>query len=120
MLRLGLTLCLISLPTCAGAFTGSDLYRMCTDGARENASVCAAYIRGIHEGIGLGEGMFREGVNYCPPDDLRGEQTRLLVEKCMREKPEIMHRGAGLLVGGALYRAFGCEAPKTGTLPSRR
>jgi len=121
MLKHALTLCLISLPMDAMALTGNELYRLCTEGTRGNSAVCAAYIRGIHEGMSLGEGMAKEGVDYCPPDGLRGEQTKLIVEKYMREKPEIMHKGAGILVGSALYKAFGCESAKpVKTTPSRR
>jgi Rap1a immunity proteins len=97
----------------AVAVTGTQLYESCQGKARGAALdlSCAAYVRGLVEGLQLGRhlGMHAPKL-YCPPKDgLDPQQARLIIEKYLRDHPERLHENSSFLGMDALMGAFPCK-----------
>ena len=110
--RFGLLLAMLALPNPSLALTGSDLHRYCTKKNDSAAEVfCLGYLRGLSDGLYLGEELGARGKRMCTPDDksINLTQVRLIVEKAFKEHPELLHEPAGTLVMVALYDVFKCS-----------
>jgi hypothetical protein len=92
----------------ANAFTGTDLYNLCSEKRIEG--YCLSYVRGFMDGMTLGRAAGQRGPGiYCPPNEgMSVDQTRLIVEKYLRDHPEKLHQDAALLAAEAIIRAFPC------------
>jgi len=71
---------------------------------------CAAYVKGIADGLRLGAILGAEGHKFCwPPNGLEPKQARLIIEKYLREHPADLHYSVGEHAALALYQAFVCK-----------
>lgn len=100
------------VPNPAGALTGTDLYQSCR--AQKNSmgdAMCLAYVRGFTDGIMAGSTVGEKFPSqYCPPAaGISAIQSRLIIEKYLRDNPQELHTEAGLLVLSALLQAFPCK-----------
>lgn len=94
----------------ASALTGNELYQNCTDGTLEGKLACAAYIKGVSDGLHMGATMSKAGMTFCwPADGLEPTQARLVVERFLRDRPQHLHELAGILTATALHEAFKCK-----------
>ena len=84
----------------ASALTGAQLHGFCTNPAGSaQDQVCQAYIRGVAEGLVLGD-IYKTKLMLCV-NRLNVDDpivTRLTVEKYMRENPDELRRDAALVV----------------------
>jgi hypothetical protein len=96
-----------------GAFSADDLRTTCADKTKGAASTaCLAYIRGLMEGLALGNIMGKATPRlYCPPlKGVSAEQARFIAEKFMREHPEKLHEEAAFVITESLVGAFHCPS----------
>lgn len=104
---------LLSPAVKADFLSASDLSDACA--AKKGSipeSICFAYIKGIADGLLLGQVVERK--IYCPPNDgktagLSGDRARSLVEKYLRESSGKQSRPAALEVADALIKSFPCK-----------
>jgi hypothetical protein len=87
-------------------FNGSKLYEYCGEHNSSAAQLgCTAFIHGLLDGLLLG----RFGL-YCPPKDgVDVAQGRLIIEKFMRDHPEILNDQAGYVAAVAMSVTFPCK-----------
>jgi hypothetical protein len=97
----------LSAPAPSSALTGADLYANCQSKGQMDEMACVAYIGGFSEGLLLGTTL--GSGSYCPPKGLGSQQTRLIVEKFLRDHPERLHEHAAFLAAHALTTAFKCK-----------
>lgn len=88
------------------AQTGSTLYESCNE--KKHEVLCGAYIRGVAEGIAIGQELGPQG-RLCFPENVSNLQLRLVVEKYMRENPAKLNQGTSLIVMLALHESFACK-----------
>jgi Rap1a immunity proteins len=105
-------------PTMAQDFTGVELYKICNGiyGRPDDGVICIAYIRGLSEGLILGQVINKSKLRTCLPEPLiNPTQAELLVKKFLTDNPNRLRESAFVLVGEALLKAFPCRsssAPK--------
>jgi len=97
----------LSAPAPSSALTGADLYANCQNKSNLDQTACAAYLLGYWEGLHLGTALGTG--SYCPPSGLSPQQSRLIIEKFLRDHPERLHEHAAFLAGEALTAAFKCK-----------
>jgi hypothetical protein len=99
-------------PESAKAFTGADLYRICAGKGRgANETSCKAYTRGFVDGMTMGAATGKTAAKFCPPKGgISDEQSRLVIERYLKDHPEDLRDDAGLMAGVALLQAFPCPA----------
>jgi hypothetical protein len=59
----------------------------------------------------LGQAELKAGYNYCIPDNVTGGQLQQIVQKTLRDHPEILHLSAVTAVAAAIRAAFPCQKP---------
>lgn len=103
------------------AQSGNDLLRWCKEYLKEKDSnmwesgLCAGFIDGVSSGV---DGMamlstpsfdqYLKRKAYCVPAGVTKGQTIRIVVQRLEELPASLHLDAGLLVIGALSKAFPC------------
>jgi hypothetical protein len=93
-----------------GVFTANKLRQYCADRDAVSDAACTEYIQGFVGGIGAADGSKEKDAKlWCFPKDATVGQARLVVEKYMRENPEILHKSASFITGTALLFAFPCK-----------
>jgi hypothetical protein len=94
------------------ALTGLDLEQFC-DAPRDSTAAisCFTYIRGLTDGLYMADKMEASGVRLCWPKDqtIEPEQSKLIVQKYLKDHPEQLDRNAGALAALAIYLAFRCK-----------
>ena len=103
---------ILAFPHDSWALTGAELYKFCSGRSADGTIACTAYVQGFIDGFIFGKGSEKMGVNWCPPGGpkgVSGTQSRLIVEKFLRDQPQKLNDEAGLLVGEALLDAFPCS-----------
>ena len=92
------------------ALKGNDLYTACTGTSNEQAE-CRMWIIGFFNGLGLAQIAARHnGLPLtCYPDDLTNERATLIVEKYMRDHPEMLRLSAITIAAAALTLAYPCS-----------
>jgi hypothetical protein len=99
------------LPTQAMALTGSDLYRMCVEEAKNSVgdAACNSYVRGFIDGLMITTFMANRGEKFCVPNDgIALNQARLMLEKSLRDHPDMLHMEGAYFLGLTLRDAFRC------------
>ena len=94
------------------AFTGADLYSACTGSDANANQVCTEWINGVAVGMaGAQHVAQRKKISpaTCLPDSLTGQQARQIIEKFMRDRPELLHTTAAVIAIVALEQAFPCS-----------
>lgn len=101
---------LLSATASADDLSGVQLSEYCTNhDGNTKETLCVAYVHGLLDGLMMGSFG-----RYCPPKDgVAVPQGRLIIEKFMRDHPEMLHKQAGVVAGVALATAFPCPKPKT-------
>jgi hypothetical protein len=91
----------------ADHLTGQELWNRCSGqpGSVDNVS-CISWIEGLVAGLALGE---TAGKQWCFPNGGTVGQARLIIEKVMRDHPELLHEDALPIAAAALRAAFPCE-----------
>lgn len=105
--------------------TGNTIYETCKDSKSPIFAYCIGYIVGVNDGWNLGSAIAVTQLQLAKTaKDLnavnkmligicsRGatnEQVVDIVIKYLKENPEQRHRGAHLLIYGALRKAFPCK-----------
>jgi len=95
-----------------GSFlSGTDLLYVCTEDFKGwEDRLCALYVEGASDGIGVSAHYFSDGsLPFCAPDRFTGTQLRKVVLKYLDEHPEELHLAATGLIMTALIEAFPCE-----------
>jgi len=92
--------------------SGSHWLRKCTNPEPALQIECAIYVRALVEydevrGTTLGQMRY-----ICPARDLTIGQSREVVIRSLRDKPEDLHRPFALLAHLALSAAFPCRQPR--------
>jgi hypothetical protein len=98
--------------TRANALTGAQLYEACVEAPKDStaSATCNIYVRGFIDGLVMGALEAADGRKFCPPEDgISVEQGRVLLEKVLRDRPELLHREGGYLFGFAMMDAFPCH-----------
>ena len=95
------------------ALTGADLYKFCSY-PRDSPEdlVCNTYIRGFDDGMLISSVAFtpKAKKRFCAPSKVIDlTQVRLIIDKFLREHPQILHFEAGVLGGLAISQAFPCN-----------
>jgi hypothetical protein len=117
---------LIASPTHAQSdnpeMTGQFLYQLCNDKSELSQGECSSWIYGFARGMGVAQ-LYADKQHLTPPgarrptgspttclsDELTGTQARLIIEKFMRDHPELLHHLAAGIAGAALVQAFPCN-----------
>jgi hypothetical protein len=110
-LMLAAAICVAFAGRSALALTGTELYQSCQDKTPGvGFTACLSYSRGVMEGLLIGKILSKKGpLPYCPPDDgLSATQARLIIEKYLKDHPEMLHKQAAFLAAEALMAAFPC------------
>ena len=87
-------------------FSGARLQGYCShpDDALQNLA-CASYIQGLLDGFEFGSLDI-----YCgPADGIPIAEGRPIIQKYMRDHPEILQKQAGEAAGKAIMEAFPCK-----------
>jgi hypothetical protein len=106
-------LLVVVVPIKSWALSGAELHALCQDRSPK-LTACDYFILGFADGLIMGHenGLIAAHSNarwYCPPNEgLTVFQGRLVVEKYLIDHPEYWQSDAGLLVFGALTKAFPC------------
>jgi hypothetical protein len=99
----------------AYALTGAQLYDLCTAPEKrgwEDLS-CETYVRGFVDGFIIAAVSADMGHKICIPNGgIPVTQGRLILEKALRDSPELLQEDGGYLFGYAMTKAFGCPASK--------
>jgi hypothetical protein len=98
-------------PTSAAALTGNGLQEFCSGPEGSSKSLgCTLYVQGFVAGVQPADGTKRKDTRmWCFPDGSTIGQTRLIVEKYMRDNPQALHQEASIIVRKALLFAFPCK-----------
>ena len=92
---------LLGSPTSyAVSITGNKLAGYCEEGYEKNG-FCYGYVLGVYDS--------NPGDLICAPNGVTGKQLLSIVRKFFRERPEILHDEAAVLVTVALAEAFPCS-----------
>jgi hypothetical protein len=100
----------------ADTLTGTMLYKMCT-GADYEQSSCLIWISGVVAGMYYSQASAQAKNLTTPtclpnqPSVVTGDQARLIIEKRMRDYPQVLNNPASAVAGAALELAFPCRAP---------
>ncbi len=93
----------------AQTWSGTQLFQLCTrDLGDAGDAACSAYIRGFSDGLLIGDVTAGTADGICLPYALNQVQARALVDRFLREHPEMLDRTAALLVFRAIQEAFPC------------
>jgi hypothetical protein len=105
---------LAAVPSRAEAeMTGTQFYESCVDKPQDGArNICEAYLSGYQVGFFVAQTLSQAGIPTCLPEGMSGTQTRLIVEKYMRDHPEELHKKVELIVMDALRAAYPCAPPR--------
>jgi hypothetical protein len=86
-----------------------DLLEGCTGGVQQAKMSCEAWIAGFEAALfGAHEARKRRNMSVCLPEGFTGKQAVLIVEKYMKEHPEMLHNNAGPIAFLALWSSFPC------------
>jgi Ssp1 endopeptidase immunity protein Rap1a len=85
-------------------FTGMDLLE-----CRGAKTSCEAWIAGFEAGLFAAREGEKHNKSVCLPEGFTGKQAALIVDKYMKEHPEMLHFNAGPIVFLALWGAFPCS-----------
>jgi len=100
-------------PSQASALTGTELYKLCVESPKDSVAhtTCVAYVRGFIDGFASTTFAAKDGEKICFPDGgVSVEQGLLLLEKILRDRPEMLHHQGGHLFGFAMSDAFRCSS----------
>jgi hypothetical protein len=101
---------LISGPAPASEFTGNKLQAHCADQSDTGRLICVFFLQGLVAGIEAGDGSKQKDPRiWCFPEGATLKQGRLVVEKYMRENPQMLHQDAAVVAVSALMLAFPCR-----------
>jgi hypothetical protein len=89
--------------------SGTHWLRQCTNPEPALQIECAIYVRALVEYDELRGKTLGQTRYICPTDDLTIGQSREVVIRSLREKPEDLHRPFVLLAHLALSAAFPCQ-----------
>lgn len=85
------------------AYDGNELLRDCNNYAVSKGDFgqgwCAGFINGL---------FLDSSLRFCPPQGAKNKQKVLVVEKYLRDHPELLHRRADSLIKEAFARAWPC------------
>jgi hypothetical protein len=92
--------------------SGTTLYEVCFEKRTEiNNVVCNGFLYGLVNGLRYGQRIAQAGKPICFPQDMQIVQTRLILEKFMKENADKLHGDAADIATGALFISFPCERP---------
>ena len=89
------------------AQTGNSFIAMCADS--NQAAHCTTYITGFVHGLWSADMINKNQIRICFQAGVTSLQVQSIVEKFMRENPELLHLQADILIVTALERAFPCS-----------
>ena len=97
----------------AGDFTGMQLRELCTAGSdAPEQNICRTWISGYQAGLFAAQTIAKAHRVTCLPRGFTGDQAWLIVEKFMKDHPNILHGRADVIAFVALSEAFPCGSPK--------
>lgn len=101
----------LASPTWAATLTGNKLEQFCSSPTGSPGQLaCVMYIQGFVGGIEAGDGTkVKDKRAWCFPDGSTVGQSKLVVQKYMRDNPQDLHNEAAVVVGIALVQAFPCK-----------
>jgi hypothetical protein len=96
--------------SCAAAadFTGLDLQYLCNSHDDKAVSMCEMWIGGFMRGLSAAQAISKQQRVTCLPNGSTGEQGVLIVQKFLKDSPQLLHQPADVLAFVALTRAFPC------------
>jgi hypothetical protein len=96
----------------ADGFTGQSLYTLCNLKDKVSETGCETWIAGFFAGYHFARMLTadqRKEATTCPPEGISGEQARLIIEKFMRNNPQVLHFSADAVAASAIDQAFSCD-----------
>jgi Rap1a immunity proteins len=96
-------------------YTAQELQTDCSDHSASSISsirtlLCLHYIAGFVDGIRANEDPKRSAEKlWCFPKGITLGQARQVIEKYMRDNPQVLHLEAAGVAGLALLTAFPCK-----------
>jgi hypothetical protein len=107
--------------TCSQTLTGNDLYGQCFDNTG-NANVnCTSFATAYVLGLIQGQRDAHLGYLLCVPPSVTGGQLTLIVQKAMRDHPDLLNQSAGFIVLKAVAEHYTCkpgQSPTYGDAPN--
>jgi hypothetical protein len=90
---------------------GNWLYTVCATSDQQGQLICKMWISGFQAGMFSSQELAR--VNKlkpasCIPNNVTGDQAKLIIEKFMRDNPQYMQLSAEVVAAYALVIAFPC------------
>ena len=87
----------------AAGLTGNGLQEYCSGPEGSSKSLaCTLYVSGFLAGIRLLTALKENTRMWCFPDGSTIGQSRLIIEKYMRDNPQSLHQDASVIAGKAL------------------
>jgi Ssp1 endopeptidase immunity protein Rap1a len=99
---------LFGVADAAETITGNVLYQTCSSPDQSSKQSCGLYIAGLLAGVIISKDKKLPSV--CPPEKVTGQQAQLIVEKFMREHPDVLDLPANAIAYTALGIAFPCPS----------
>lgn len=88
--------------------TGIEFGELCASSETSVRLACSSFIKGLITGLYLSRSLSSAGITYCLPDIFGVPQALLIIQKFMRDHPEMLHQDFGSLATTALVQAFPC------------
>jgi hypothetical protein len=94
----------------ADDFDGTLLRDLCVSNNQHEKLACLMFISGFAYGLSIGTVAQQrpDGVHYCPPKEVSGQQAELIVEKYLKDNPDKLREKASLLAYVALMKEYHC------------
>lgn len=86
-----------------------ELIQDCTSPGQDRYAFCMGYLRGILNGIMVGQQSFQLGYVVCQPPGVSSPQLSLMVQKIARENPAVLNQSALDITGRTILDAFRCK-----------
>jgi hypothetical protein len=90
---------------------GNWLYTVCGASDQQGQLICKMWVSGFQAGMVSSQNLARVSKikpASCIPYDLTADQTKLVIEKFLRDNPQYMQLSAEMVAAYALVIAFPC------------
>jgi Rap1a immunity proteins len=100
----------IARGVCAQALTGNDLYGVCFAKNAGATGTCSVFANGYVRGLIQGQINTQAGYLLCVPPNVTGSQIVLMVQKAMRDHPELLNEPQEFIILKAIAESYACKS----------
>ena len=96
----------------ADEFSLLQLHHVCTDTDARSQSACSGFLAGYIAGLQMGVATAKQGKLICFPNNFSFDQIKLIIEKLLRDEPQVVNLPAHQVLTVALQHAIPCAHSK--------